>query len=284
MGLIHYSGAEFIWRKFIPEKKDKLPTGWIWLTGIYLALFGIASQRYQSIVDSLEYRHTSFLTTVGAGAPFIGSKLTAIERSNCPIKPEFTSPWSVITSIIFLQNHYPPFENLLKVTVQDWKNKLNNANLLGADLSNMNLEGANLRRAELQNANLSGANLDSANISQASMIGTNLNRAKLSLANLTQSYLILANLRNADLRDVDLTLANLSDANLSGAYLKRANFKCAILKGANLTGANLSEAKLENAEISMEQLKSAKTLVGITGLHREVLEKLKAENPNLFKK
>ncbi len=62
-----------------------------------------------------------------------------------------------------------------------------NANLRGADLSNLNLSQVNLGWASLQGSNLSGVNL-----------------------------------RNADLTQADLSDANLSEADLTGANLKRA--------------------------------------------------------------
>ena len=54
--MYHYSGVEFICRKLIPSKQEQkhLPTLPLWLVGIYIALFGLASQRYENRVDIIE--------------------------------------------------------------------------------------------------------------------------------------------------------------------------------------------------------------------------------------
>lgn len=86
-----------------------------------------------------------------------------------------------------------------------------------AKLQNANLVCADLRYADLQDANLSGANLGG-----ASLIGANLHGAILVGANLRGADLRFATLFNADLRVADLRGANLhsvdlQDANLVGA-------------------------------------------------------------------
>jgi len=47
--IFHYSGLEFIYRKFVPSKNsEKLPNGFIWFLGIYFAMFGIAFDRHEN--------------------------------------------------------------------------------------------------------------------------------------------------------------------------------------------------------------------------------------------
>lgn len=97
--------------------------------GIYIALFGIASQRYENKVDLIEYQHTAILTTVAAGAPFVGAKLQILENSTCPAKPEILNPISVLQSMFWFECSYLEFDGLLQKTVEEWKTKLFNANL-----------------------------------------------------------------------------------------------------------------------------------------------------------
>ena len=61
--MFRYSGMEFIFRKFYPSKYPQpLPTGLIWLVGIYVAFYGVASQRYENRVDIIENRANSIFT------------------------------------------------------------------------------------------------------------------------------------------------------------------------------------------------------------------------------
>lgn len=147
----------------------------------------------------------------------------------------------------------------LKKGVQAWnEGRLQNqdiyfdfseADLIGAELSDINLSGANLSGANLYRANLSGANLNQANLS----------RAYLTEANFTGACLTRAYLTGANLSEADLTGADLSGANFSGVYLSRTkligldlsglDFTRAYLMGTYLTGANLSDADLSGADI-----------------------------------
>jgi uncharacterized protein YjbI with pentapeptide repeats len=121
------------------------------------------------------------------------------------------------------------------------------ADLAGADLSNVKGIGCNFSRF-----NLSGADLDLADLSRADLSFANLNNAKLTNVKLCRADLSGADLRNALLMDADLSFADLSDADLSdadliSADLSNANLSNANLHNANLTSTNLSSAKVENA-------------------------------------
>jgi len=84
-------------------------------------------------------------------------------------------------------------------------------------------------------SNLTGANLSFAALEEAMMVGTNLTEADLTGANLfganlAGAILVGANLAGAILCEVDLTGADLTGANLTGADLEDA-----CLKGSDLT-------------------------------------------------
>ena len=112
---------------------------------------------------------------------------------------------------------------------------------------------------------------------------TNFNYAYLDGADLFGAYLI-----GADLSEANLSGANLSGANLSGADLFRAYLFRATLRGANLSGTYLSEANLSGADLSevrnltIDQLKTAKTLFQCENLDPELKEQLEKEKPCLF--
>jgi len=109
---------------------------------------------------------------------------------------------------------------------------LNDACLIGFDLSSTKLNGTRLRGAHLTEADLSGADL-----SEADLFGAHLSRALLNRADLRKANLIGAHLSMAH-----LSKTNLSGANLGGADLSQSDLSNATLVGADLTGADLSKA------------------------------------------
>lgn len=89
---------------------------------------------------------------------------------------------------------------------------LREANLCGANLSNLDLQEANLSHADLRGANLKGTDLSGANL-----IGACLCDANLRDVNLSESFLDHADLSRADLEGVTLNNTTLKGANLDGA-------------------------------------------------------------------
>lgn len=123
------------------------------------------------------------------------------------------------------------------LTVVGSRDSANDGESTVVDLQNAYLVGANLTDADLVGAILFGANLNQANLNHA-----NLNHAKLGGADLDLARLRDANLTGGFLSDANLTGADLSDANLTGADLNDANLSRANLSNADLTGADLTGA------------------------------------------
>ncbi len=137
---------------------------------------------------------------------------------------------------------------------------LHNANLQGADLTDVNLQGANLSWANLQGADLTDANLQGANLIVANLPGVdlteaNLQRANLFVADLRGADLAVANLQGANLAVANLQEANLIEANLQGANLTEANLQEANLFVADLRGADLTDANLQGADLTAAHLR-----------------------------
>ena len=60
-----FTGLRFIATKVFPHEKGKLSppvTITLWVIGVYTALFGIASNRYENAVDKIENRMNAFIT------------------------------------------------------------------------------------------------------------------------------------------------------------------------------------------------------------------------------
>lgn len=129
-----------------------------------------------------------------------------------------------------------------------------NANLRGADLSELDLsgldfEGAQLERANLNYSDMRGANLSRGNFQHAALWGTDLQKARIERADLRHAELWRTNLKDANLPNTDLRHAHLKDAILENTYFRSANLEGADLsftrlRGTIFMGANLRDAKL----------------------------------------
>ena len=231
-----------------PETGVRPPaTFLIWVSGIfsvYIALFGIASQRYEARVDVIENRANSFFAQLGIKEirKETLSRVPSIQTMPCPQKPELFKANTVIESLFFENVEYSGIVTLMKETLVIWKVYLKDVNLSEVDLSEADLIGAKLKGADLFFANLKGADLI---------------EADLTNANIEQANLISANLKNADLENAYLSEADLSEANLSGAKLKGADLSFANLKGAELVGADLRETNLNYANLEGADLEGA---------------------------
>lgn len=203
--LYYYSGVEFIVRKFVPEDKEKLPTGFIWLLGIYIAFFGVASNRYENRVDIIENRATAVFSQLPTSVQKKAlSRIPNVQNMWCPKKPEILKPWTVFGSL-FLRGEYNEMVTQLKETIEDWKDSLDSVDLRFAIL-----DGIDFREVDLQNLNLSFSKLE-----KADLIGSNLENA----------ILMGANLKWANFGSANLQKAKLAGANLKGAFFRKANLK-----------------------------------------------------------
>ena len=126
---------------------------------------------------------------------------------------------------------------------------LSEANLEGADLSDLDLSGAELEGVKLKEADLGGTDLSDANLGGADLTGSDAKQTVLRGANLYESYLEKAELIGADLSGADLSGAQVKGADLSGANLTNADLTYAELTYAELKGAELEGAKLKAAEL-----------------------------------
>ena len=113
--------------------------------------------------------------------------------------------------------------------------RLQDADLVHADLRRVNLQGADLRHANLGRAVLEGANLRGADLRQAALQG--------------------AQLQGADLRGALLAGTDLREAQLEGATLDPAQFRLSHWQGASgLNPGLFAYADLHNAGVRASQL------------------------------
>jgi hypothetical protein len=183
-----FSGLRFICEKIIPPKQKtrQSPTFFIWLVGIYIGLFGIASQRYENKIDTIENRANAIFSQISNPntRKSIISRIPKVQNMPCPLKPELLRPASVMKSLFDDGHKYGPIVELLKELIEDWKHELDDTDLSYAILTGANLDDANLYRTVLIGANLSHASLNNADLREACLIQTKLKQASLIKANL----------------------------------------------------------------------------------------------------
>jgi uncharacterized protein YjbI with pentapeptide repeats len=264
----HFSGVRFIWEKINPPtNKSKARDNYrapatflLWVLGIYIAFFGVASQRYENKVDKIENRANAiFLQLSTPNYKKALSRIPLVQNMPCQYRPKILEPPSVFRSLFSKDTVYTEMILLLRGKIEDLKDSLDSVSL--------------------HSANLQGAYLSEANLQGAYLIEANLQKAKLKEANLQGAYLYSANLQEANLIE-----ANLQEANLIEANLQEANLYLANLQEANLYLANLQEANLIEAEgLNIEQLSKVKTLYQAK-LPVELKEQMKKNFPHLFKK
>jgi uncharacterized protein YjbI with pentapeptide repeats len=252
--LFRYSGLEFIYRKFNPPKNPQtLPTGFIWPIVIYVALFGVASQRYENRIEIIEIRANSVFAQLAV--PSLEkkalSRIPRVQNMPCPYKPNMLNPLSVFISL-FRDSKYEEVSAQLRETIEERKDSLDSVKLSEAILREANLREANFKGADLSKADLEEAILEQADFQNAILRGANLQRADLRRANLQDAILQEADFQNANLRG-----ANLQRADLRGADLQETDFQNANLRGANLQNTNLREANLQRASLLGADLQRA---------------------------
>ncbi len=299
-----FSGVRYIWTKIKPplNEDEKLPTYrrpatfFLWLVGIYVALFGIASNRYENRADKIENRMNAIYAQISKDMKIAFSRIDDVQNMLCPYEPSIWNPFSIIISFLPIKNiRYEPAVEQLKQLVEDWAQKTKVikgkevGELYGFDLKGAHLENADLREAHLENADLREAHLENADLcweahlenadlcweahlenadlcweahlENANLLFAYLENADLGCAHLEKADLREAHLENADLREAHLENADLREAHLENADLCwEAHLENANLEGAHLENANLEGAHLENADLGCAHLEKADLL------------------------
>ena len=260
------------------KTKRKLITFALWVIGIYLTLFVIASKRHEHEAGIIEARVNAIFTQLETpDFKKAINHIPAVQQMECPVAPDIKNPVSIFRSFT-ADTTYPEMVEKLKGAVEMRKTELDSvhligANLVGANLMGANIIGGNLSGTNLTGANLMGAHLGRANLSKSDLAGADLFGADLSEAHLMGARLAGANLVKANLSRTDLTGADLSKANLIETVLSETH-----LTGANLGGANFWEAKF----INIEQLSETKTLYQSQNLAPELKERIEQDYPHLL--
>ena len=259
--------------KAATEPKPSILTFWIVgvvgaMASAYVAVFGLASTRYEARLDQIENRVNGIYALSGSKAWKAAlERIPSIQQMTLPEKPKLFDPLSIFNSLVIFPesgsaNIHKGLDVLedLKELIESFNRatqSFENINLRGAQLSGVNLKGARLSEARLSGAHLSKANLGRADLRGAGFLGADLREADLRQADLRRVDFRGAHLREADLLGADLRGAQLSGADLRGAHLRRADLRGASLLGADLLGARLFGALLLGADLREADLRQA---------------------------
>ncbi len=292
------SGLRAISGKIIPPKDPntgyrKPATFLLWALGVYVALFGVASQRYENKMNTIEIRANGIFAQLSSTSyKHAIARIPSLQHTPCPTKPDLLNPASVFQSLFAVYHSMPLDPNAAGASVQhsviDGPNTENlwsvRKNLFGHQVNSKEI-GNWLKQVvenyayDLTYVDLESAILDEAQLEDANLVGIDLSHSNLRYSNLSFANLTDSNLTNADIEGAYLLRANLSGADLWGADLSSANLKGAIFDGAHLEHTYLIGAK----NLSLEQLQTVATLADVR-LDPNLATLLKQTNPELFNK
>lgn len=214
--------------------------------GLYTALFGFASQRYENRIERFNNKTRQIYAELGKkNAENEAELIPTTQKISRGKAPHIFIPSSVICALVCSELIVLEDIHALKQLIVAYKRDLSDVNLNGVDLSG---EATDLKQAILVRADLNGVDLSHAQLSKAILIG-----AQLSKANLFETDLSHADLSRAVFKE-----ARLSHANLEGAKLFEADFFNADLRKANLSKAELTEVNLFYADLVGADLREAK--------------------------
>ncbi len=131
--LIDFTGLSYIYGKFWPKsinQNNPPPTFFLWILGIYVALYGLASQRHENKVDIIEARVNYIYNQFNSNEYKVAlSNIPIIQNMKAPYKPELFKPISIFKSLSSKEYLHNDTIKQLKQFIIDRKDKLNNVDL-----------------------------------------------------------------------------------------------------------------------------------------------------------
>ena len=203
-----------------------------WLIGIYIATWGVVSQRYENALDRVENRYNAILVVLSSAQYKEAFHLFGdLSLSEIPFKPEFDKPLTLIYS--FFKTEEDLFiKHDIKGVVEIYKSKLNNTHLSGVDLSFSTLKKANLQWADLEGTQFNTCNLNGANLDHAFVIAANFKYALMS---------------NTKLNNLNTNFDYFLKRKFVGGGGSRTSFESAKLGNSTVTNSNLSYTVFDDA-------------------------------------
>lgn len=271
--IAYYCGATYVKRKFLPTERKSVPTGVLWILGLYVGFFGLVYQRYETRVRDIESQANTILVLVATDARRAAiSQIPIVQKLPCPVKPDILNPVATVRSFLGQPQFHHETAEALKRIVETLKE----------DLEDVHLEEANLEGISLPYANLKKAHLWHANLRSASLVDADLSNARLGGADMQGACLAGALLKGAGLETIGRQTLSPTPTNLENANLCSANLEGADLYGANLKGAMFEKANLTNVlNLTIWQIAEAATLYE-ANLDPEIMQQVMTYHPYLL--
>jgi hypothetical protein len=219
INIIYYiydiSGIHFIKDLLLPDKAgSRQPSRFlIWLVGIYVSLFTIASAKFEYRSSLLQNRADNIITLYSTDIRSkVLERIPVIQHEPCPIEPFIFHPSSVYQSFIQKGVLYEPVVNDLKDFLVD---VLRNNSVKNIQLSGVILTGSAIRKADLSNCWINEAFLDYCDLWKTDFTNSNLQHTDFSFSDMeevifTNSYLSFCNFTNTKNLDIKQLLKSKS--------------------------------------------------------------------------
>ncbi len=301
--ILWYSGYVAVWSKVntspdfikrhapkkiqnIKNEKISPPTFVLWIFGLYTAIFGIASGRYESRLDTIENLTTATITQLAndKARPHSFFMIGQTQRMSIYPKPDYLKLWNTISSMfarigekqLFYdykiskwKSFYSPGrvsdekpcsewakEDYVCFSCVDWKKVYEENNLEFANIDilkdivlaykDSTLESYNTTRDVI----VSGYGLAHEGKYGDLYVG---GKGKTWLNNNSTGYLVQKNAKDTwyigGLIDAELTGTHFEGSNFSNSHLEMTNFENAFLYAASFSGAFLAETNFLNAKL-----------------------------------
>lgn len=170
MPILEVSGINLIEQKLMGNESAEIHSSFfIWFFAIYVGLFGLSSQRYESSFDRLQLQETIFDTYISSGNPsFAFEMIPKIQKSLAPIYPSFHLPLKTIYSFFSKRVKQKELVNktkrILSSVVEKDNRALERLNLRNINLSEVKLQGGPNRRLSLVSTDIRGADFSSSTL------------------------------------------------------------------------------------------------------------------------
>lgn len=230
--LYRHSGAQHIWQ-MATAKDGKPPTFFIWFIGIYVALFGLASNRYESRIDIIENRANSIISQLSSAdsRKQALSLIPLVQNLKTYEQPDLFNPVDTILSLGEADQLYVENVELLKELVVLYKSELQGTDFyyeVYEDFYTRSKNDVNGSSLILTNANLFMANF-SANEEGGNTVltGSDFRKADLGMSNFSNASVTNANFQGASLLETNFNYANIEGSDFTGATeVEFAYFTC----------------------------------------------------------
>lgn len=256
----HLVGLRWMWEKINPPSTEttvalhyRKPSSFlIWILGIYFAIFGFASARYERSINDLTLRITVFLNELNANAAKYALE-TAGDLLNykVPLEPSLGNYSDVLSPILslFISDIHEPSRGLVQSIILAYKEKM---------------PGCNLERLDMKGLRQFSVNLQGSHMKKSTWYGDNLVRSDFSgsfLSNVDLNFLIIGNVNFGKSTIVDLKAVGMDKPfdpkKVFGEGIPCGNTSSVIIDQCNFTGAKIHYDFLHNAQIGASNFSSA---------------------------